>query len=185
MLIDKSTKKVMLENIEIKRIMSEGGVLWEALYDPIPDLLESDIKYDNFSIRRNNVACIKKLLVPENKKILVNCNYVEMGKIFGYGIDDKTQKFISNMAVRVYFENSGYLILEFNNNTNIASPSISESRNDRCASMKKLSEFKCEISLIKNIKYVYIDVHFYGDHEVSKSNFLKLCKQCDIKIEIV
>lgn len=29
MLIDKNTKRVMLENVEIKRIMSEGGVLWE------------------------------------------------------------------------------------------------------------------------------------------------------------
>ena len=33
MLIDKNTKKVMLGNIEIKRIMSErGGVLWERMY---------------------------------------------------------------------------------------------------------------------------------------------------------
>jgi len=29
MIINKNTKRVMLENIEIKRIMSEGGVLWE------------------------------------------------------------------------------------------------------------------------------------------------------------
>ena len=29
MLIDKNTKRVMLENTEIKRIMSEGGVMWE------------------------------------------------------------------------------------------------------------------------------------------------------------
>lgn len=161
-----------------------GGVLWEAVYDPIPDLLESDIKYNTFYIKRNNVACYKKFLVPENKKILVNCNYVEMGKIFGYGIDDKTQKFISNMTVTVYFENGGYLILSFNNNSNMASPSISEYKNYGYASMKKLSEYKCEISLIKNIKNVAIEVYFYGDHEVSKSNFLKLCKQCEIKVEI-
>lgn len=30
MLVDKNTKKVMLENIEIKRIMSEGGAVGGA-----------------------------------------------------------------------------------------------------------------------------------------------------------
>lgn len=39
MLVDKNTKKVMLENIEIKRIMSEGGVLWEASTVPGPSSL--------------------------------------------------------------------------------------------------------------------------------------------------
>lgn len=32
MLIDKNTKRVTLENVEIKRIMSEGGVLWEKMF---------------------------------------------------------------------------------------------------------------------------------------------------------
>lgn len=36
MLIDKNTKQIMLGNVEIKRIMSEGGVLWEANTVPGP-----------------------------------------------------------------------------------------------------------------------------------------------------
>lgn len=32
MIVDKNTKQVMLENTEIKRIMSEGGVLWQGYY---------------------------------------------------------------------------------------------------------------------------------------------------------
>lgn len=39
MLIDKNTKRVMLGNVEIKRIMSEGGVLWEANTVPGPTKL--------------------------------------------------------------------------------------------------------------------------------------------------
>ena len=40
MLVDKNTKRVMLENIEIKRIISEGGVLWEANTVPGPKRLK-------------------------------------------------------------------------------------------------------------------------------------------------
>lgn len=32
MIVYKNTKNVILENVEIKRIMSEGGVLWEKLH---------------------------------------------------------------------------------------------------------------------------------------------------------
>lgn len=39
MLIDKNTKRVMLENVEIKRIISRGGVLWEASTVPGPSSL--------------------------------------------------------------------------------------------------------------------------------------------------
>lgn len=39
MLIDKNTKQVMHKNIEIKRIMSEGGVLWEKKTAPGPSKL--------------------------------------------------------------------------------------------------------------------------------------------------
>lgn len=33
MKIDENTKRVMIESIEIKRIMSEGGVLWEKTFE--------------------------------------------------------------------------------------------------------------------------------------------------------
>lgn len=36
MLVDKNTKKVVSENVEFKRIMSEGGVLWEKINLPKP-----------------------------------------------------------------------------------------------------------------------------------------------------
>lgn len=39
MLVDKNTKQVMFMNVEIKRIMSEGGVLWEASTVPGPTKL--------------------------------------------------------------------------------------------------------------------------------------------------
>lgn len=39
MIADKNTKQVMLENVEIKRIISEGGVLWEANTVPGPTKL--------------------------------------------------------------------------------------------------------------------------------------------------
>lgn len=32
MLVDKNTKRAVSENVEFKRIMSEGGVLWEKLF---------------------------------------------------------------------------------------------------------------------------------------------------------
>ena len=183
MLIDKSTKKVMLENIEIKRIMSEGGVLWEKEYNPIPGLLESDVFYNNFYIKRDNVSINKKYGPSEGNKITVNGNYKEMYKISGSS-PDTSDIFHSAMNISVYFIQGGFSVLHYNNNGSEPGVAILENKNNGNATIKKLSETKYEINLLKDIKSVYVEVRFYGNHEVSKKHFLDLCKQCDIKVEI-
>ena len=183
MLIDKNIKEAKLENIEIKRIMSEGGVLWEKEYAPIPGLLESDVFYDNFYIKRDNVSINKKYGPSEGNKIIVNGNYEEMYKISGSS-PDTGYVFHSTMNITVYFIQGGYSALNYNNNGSELGVAISENKNNGNATIKKLSETKYEINLLKDIKSVYVEVHFYGNHEVSKNHFLDLCKQCDIKVEI-
>ena len=158
-------------------------MLWEAVYDPIPDLLESDIKYDNFYIRRDNVSINKRYGPSEGNKIIVNCNYEEMYKISGSS-PNVSDVFHSAMDISVYFIQGGFSVLHYNNNGSEPGVAISENKNNGNATIKKLSETKYEINLLKDIKSVYVEVHFYGNHEVSKKHFLDLCKQCDIKIEI-
>lgn len=183
MIVDKNTKRVMLENIEIKRIMSEGGVLWEKEYNPIPGLLESDVFYNNFYIKRDNVSINKKYGPSEGNKITVNGNYEEMYKISGSS-PDVSDVFHSTMNITVYFIQGGYSSLSYNKNTSEPGVTITENKNNGNAIIKKLSETKYEINLLKDIKYTFIEVVFYGEHEISKKHFLDLCKQCDIKVEI-
>lgn len=183
MLIDKNAKRVMLENIEIKRIMSEGGVLWEKEYNPIPGLLESDVFYDNFYIKRDNVSINKKYGPSEGNKIIVNGNYEEMYKISGSS-PDVSDIFHSTMNITVHFIQGGFSLLSYNEDSSKPGVTIGENKNNGNATIKKLSETKYQINLLKDIKSVYVAVTFYGNHEVSKKHFLDLCKQCDIKIEI-
>ena len=160
--------------------------MWQKEYESIPGLLESDIQYNNFVVRRNNVSCIKRIdILPDNKKILIKCNYEDMGKIFAYGIDDETEKFVSDFSVTVYFKNGGYFDVSFNHGFEIASPIIRKNNNLGYASFKEISDYKYEIQLIKNISHINIYVHFYGNHEISKKHFLELCKKSDLKIEII
>lgn len=184
MLIDKNTKQVMLGNVEIKRIMSEGGVFWEKEYVPIPGLLESDVFYKNFYRRHDNVGINKKYEPSEWNKIIVNCNYEELYKIIGYS-PDISGEFPSNMSINVYLTQGGYVSLMYNKGYPKPNGHITESQNDGNVTIKKLSETKHEINLLKDIKSVYVSVTFNGKHEVSKNHFVDLCKQCDIKVEFV
>lgn len=158
-------------------------MLWEKEYNPIPGLLESDVFYDNFYIRRDNVSINKKYGPSEGNKIIVNGNYEEMYKISGSS-PDVSNEFHSTMNITVYFIQGGYFSLTYNKDDSKPGVTIVEDKNNRNATIKKLSETKYQIILLNDIKSVYVNVVFYGNHEVSKKHFLDLCKQCDIKVEI-
>lgn len=159
------------------------GVLWEATYKPIPGLEESDVRHIKFGIERANIGINKKYLTTIGNKIIVNCNYKEMEKI--YTIHQTHGKFISSLSINVSFEDGGFCNLSFNPQDDIIGAKIQEDKNDGKTSIIKISDTKYEINLLKGIKATFIEVIFYGEHEVSKKQFLELCKQCDIKIEII
>lgn len=158
-------------------------MLWEKEYVPIPDLLESDIKYNTFYIRRDNVYINKKYGPSEGNKIIVNGNYEEMYKISG-GSPDVSDEFHSTMNITVHFTQGGFFSLTYNKDESKPDVTTFESKNNGNTTIKKLSKTKYEIDLLKDIKSVYVEVIFYGKHEISKKHFLDLCKQCDIKVEI-
>lgn len=182
MKIDKNTIRITHRNVEIKQIMSEGGVLWEATYNPISGLEESDIRHIKFGIERANIGIYKKYLTSIGNRIVVNCNYKEMEKI--YTTHQIYGKFISSLSINTSFEGGGYCNLCFNALDGTIGAKIQENKNDGKTSIIKISDTKYEINLLKDIKYTFIEVVFYGEHEISKKHFLDLCKQCDIKVEI-
>ena len=72
MLIDKNTKKVVSENVEFKRIMSEGGVLWEKKLDLKPKYswLSSDtsIYVEEFEAENSGTSYrMKSRFIDSNK----------------------------------------------------------------------------------------------------------------------
>lgn len=97
---------------------------------------------------------------------------------------DVSDVFHSTMNITVHFIQGGYSLLSYNKNSSELGVAITENKNNGNATIKKISETKYQINLLKDIKSVYVAVTFYGNHEVSKKHFLDLCKQCDIKVEI-
>lgn len=169
--------------LKLSELWVRGGVLWEATYKPIPGLEESDVRHIKFGIERANIGINKKYLTTVGNRIVVNCNYKEMEKI--YTTHQIYGKFISRLSINTSFEDGGFCNLSFNPQDDIIGAKVQENKNDGKTSIIKISDTKYEINLLKDIKATYIEVVFYGEHEVSKKHFLELCKQCDIKIEII
>lgn len=86
MLVDKNTKQVMLDNVEIKRIMSEGGVLWEKNTAPKPKLswLSSDTStyVEEFNTQSLGTSYRMKSNFIDNNKIGMWVYKVEPGEIY-------------------------------------------------------------------------------------------------------